>query len=130
MARDKMKAETQRLEGLRDRLIGGILDRIDKTRLNGHPFIRHPNNVNIALGSIKAEPLLMSLDAKGISCSIGSACDSTSIEPSHVLQAIGMDQRLARGSIRFSLGRDTAEEDVEYVLEVLPECVRQWRSFL
>ncbi len=129
LARKNMKTETQRLKILRNKLIGGILERIDQARLNGHPVNRHPNNVNIAFGGIKAEPLLMSLDAKGISCSSGSACTSTSIEPSHVLESIGLEQRLARGSIRFSLGRYTTEEDIDYLLDVVPPCVKQWRSF-
>ena len=96
---------------LRDRLIEGILGSIPDTRLNGHPTNRLPNNTNVSFEYIEGESMLLSLDMEGIAASTGSACTSSTLEPSHVLLAIGLPHEIAHGSIRFSLGRWTTDED-------------------
>lgn len=113
---------------LRDKLIAGIQERIEKVHLNGHPTQRLPNNVNFAFEMIEAEPILLGLDFAGVYASSGSACSSASLEPSHVLLALGMPADLAQGSLRLTLGRDNKEEDVDYVLNALPELVRKLRA--
>jgi len=96
--------------------------------LNGHPKKRLYNNVNISFRYVEGEALLLSLDMKGIAASSGSACSSGSLDPSHVLLAMGLPHESAHGSIRMTLGRDNTEEDIEYVLEVLPEIVERLRA--
>ena len=128
LARATMDEEAKHLSMLRDKLIKGILERIDHTRLNGHPQKRLPNNVNVSVAFIEGEAILLDLDIKGIACSTGSACSSASLEPSHVLLAIGLPHELARATLRFSLGRFTEEDDIEYVLAVLPETVEKLRA--
>lgn len=123
-----MEEEKTRLTGLRNRLFEGMNREIDGVTLNGHPEERLPGNLNVSFENVEGEPLLLSLDIMGISCSSGSACDSLSVEPSHVLRAIGLSRKRAYGSIRLSLGRLTTESDVDYVLEVLPDAVRRIRS--
>lgn len=120
--------ESARLVPLRDKLISGILSYIPKTRLNGHATKRLPNNANISFLDIEGEALVLYLDAAGIYVSTGSACTSASLEPSHVILALGMPYEVAHGSIRFSLGHETTEEDVDYVLETLPPLVEKLRS--
>ena len=115
-------------ETLRDRLERGILDSVDGAHLNGHPTLRLPNNVNISFEGIEGEPVLLSLDFSGVYASSGSACSSASLEPSHVLVAIGRSATLAQGSLRFTLGRDNTEDDVDYVLSVLPGMVEKLRN--
>ncbi|NLM51972.1 MAG: aminotransferase class V-fold PLP-dependent enzyme, partial [Firmicutes bacterium] len=116
-----------KLRALRDKLIKGLLSIAD-TRLNGHPEKRLPGNVNVSIQYIEGESLLLSLDLKGIAASSGSACTSGSLDPSHVLMAMGLDHQTAHGSLRLTLGRDNTEEDVDYVLEVLPGIVERLRS--
>ncbi len=120
--------ETARLIPLRDKLIKGIQERIKKTRLNGHPTNRLPNNVNISIMDIEGEAIVLYLDASGIYTSTGSACTSASLDPSHVILALGLPYEVAHGSIRFSLGHDTTEEAIDYVLETLPLLVEKLRS--
>lgn len=120
--------ETQRLIPLRDKLIEGIRLRIPKIRLNGHPIQRLPNNVNISFMDMEGEALILYLDAAGIYASTGSACTSASLDPSHVILALGMPYEVAHGSIRFTLGHSTTEEDIEYVLETLPPLVAKLRA--
>lgn len=117
----------QFLEGLRDQLIGGLL-KIEDVILNGHPELRLPGNVNVSFKYIEGESVLLSLDLQGIAASSGSACSSGSLEPSHVLSAIGLDHQTSHGSIRFSLGRGNSEEDVNYVLENVPRIVAKLRK--
>ncbi len=119
-----MEQETE----LRDRLIGGILDGIPDVRLNGHATRRLPNNVSVCVEKVEGEAMLLSLDMKRICCSSGSACTTGSLEPSHVLLALGMPVEMAHGSLRFSLGRWTTEEQINYVLEVLPAIVQRLRG--
>lgn len=123
-----LEKETKDLTKLRNKFIKGILDRIDHIRLNGHPAIRLPNNVNISIEYIEGESLLINLDLQGIAASTGSACSSKTLEPSHVLLALGLSHIQAHGSLRFTMGRYTTEEDIDYVLEVLPGIVKKLRS--
>ena len=113
---------------LRDRLIAGVLERIPGVRLNGHPSLRLPNNVNFTFQGVEGEPVLLGLDFAGVAASSGSACSSGSLEPSHVLLALGLPADLAHGSLRLTLGRDNTEEDVDYVLRVLPDLVGRLRA--
>jgi cysteine desulfurase len=113
---------------LRDRLIHGIRERISRVHLNGHPTQRLHNNVNFSFESVEGESILLGLDFAGIASSSGSACTSASLEPSHVLIAIGLNAELAQASLRLSLGHSNTEEDVDRVLAVLPELVSQLRS--
>lgn len=124
----EMDREVRRLTYLRNRLIEGILEKIDHVKLNGHPINRLPNNVNVSLEYIEGEAIILRLDAEGIACSTGSACSSSSGEPSVVLLAIGLPRELAYGSLRLTLGRFTDEKDINYVLEVLLKVVKKLRS--
>jgi cysteine desulfurase len=128
LCREKMAEEAEFQTRLRDKLIKGILEKVPQTSLNGHHQKRLPNNVNISVQYIEGESMVLSLDLEGIACSTGSACTSSSLEPSHVLLAIGLSHELAHGSLRFSLGRYTKEEEIDYVLEVLPRVVKKLRS--
>lgn len=113
---------------LRDRIIEVVLDRISKSQLNGHPTERLPNNVNFSFGGVEGEPILLGLDMAGIAASSGSACSSGSLEPSHVLLALGQSAELARGSLRLTLGKDNTPEEIDYLLEKLVELVGQLRQ--
>lgn len=113
---------------LRDKLIQGIQQRIGDIKLNGHPTQRLPGNVNFSFRYVEGESLLLNLDLKGIAASSGSACTSGSLDPSHVLLAIGLTHEIAHGSLRLSLGRDNTEQDVDYCLEVLPEIIAKLRA--
>lgn len=124
----ELAEEKVRLTRLRDKLIKGITDNISYVRLNGHPTQRLPHNVNVCFEFIEGESLLLNLDMKGICASSGSACTSGSLEPSHVLLAIGLPHEIAHGSLRLTLGRDNTEEDVDYVLKVLPGIVDKLRA--
>ena len=128
LAKEEMGKEIEKLTFLRDKLIKGILGAIEFTRLNGHPTQRLPNNVNVSISYVEGESMLLNLDMEGIACSTGSACTSSSLEPSHVLAAIGLPHELAHGSLRFTLGRPTSEDDIVYVLNVLPAIVGKLRS--
>ena len=124
----EQQEENARLTAMRDRLIQGILEKIPDSRLNGHPTRRLPGNVNVSIRFIEGESLLLSLDMVGIAGSSGSACTSGSLDPSHVLLAIGLPHEIAHGSLRLTLGRDNTEQDVDYVLEQLPKIVERLRS--
>ena len=119
---------TARLVRLRDRIINGIHERIPNAKLNGHPDIRLPNNVNVSFENVEGEPILLGLDFAGICASSGSACSSASLEPSHVLTAVGLPADLAQGSLRITIGRNTTEEDVDYMIETLTDLVGRLRS--
>jgi len=127
VARVEMEKENVRLSGFRDKLIKGILDGIPYSYLNGHPTLRLPNNVNVRFSFIEGESLLLSLDMEGVAASSGSACTSKTLEPSHVLLAIGLRHEEAHGSLLFSLGKQNTEEDIDYVLEILPNIVKRLR---
>lgn len=128
IAMEEMDAAMEHERDLRDRLIKGILERITLVRLNGHPTKRLPNNVNVCVQKIEGEAMLLSLDMKRICCSSGSACTTGSLDPSHVLLAIGLPPEIAHGSLRFTLGRWTTEEQINHVLDVLPEIVERLRK--
>ena len=123
-----MESNACRLMQMRDRLISGILDTIPYTRLNGHPVQRLPGNVNVSVRFIEGEALLLRLDLAGIAGSSGSACTSGSLDPSHVLLAIGLPHEIAHGSLRLSLGDGNTEEEVDEVLRVLPQIVKTLRA--
>lgn len=128
LCQKEMEKEKVRLAGLRDYLISGISKNIKESFLNGHPSKRLPNNVNIRFFGVEGEGLLMLLDAAGIAASTGSACSSRTLQPSHVLLACGLNPGLIHGSLRFSLGRWTTKEEIDYVLKVLPGIVRKLRN--
>ncbi len=113
---------------LRDMTIAGIVERLPDARLNGHPSKRLSNNVNFSFPGVEGEPVLVALDLDGICASSGSACSSASVEPSHVLIALGLDADLAVGSVRLTFGKDSTEQEVEKVLEALPDAVHRLRS--
>ena len=113
----------------RDKLISGILEKIPHSKLNGSTGDKRlPNNINFSFIGVEGETLLLDLDAKGISASTGSACSSESLDPSHVLLALGLKHEQAHGSLRFTIGRLTTDEQIDYVLEVLPEIVARRRA--
>lgn len=112
---------------LRDKLIEGIL-KIPETRLNGDIEKRLPGNVNISIRGVEGESLLLTLDMNGIAASSGSACTSGSLDPSHVLLSIGLPHEIAHGSLRLTINEDTTEEDVDYILSVIPEVVKKLRA--
>ena len=116
------------LQQLRDMAIEGILKQIPHTRLNGHPEKRLPGNVNISFEYIEGESILLMLDSKGISASSGSACTSGSLDPSHVLLAIGLPHEIAHGSLRLTFGEENTKEDVKYLLETLPPIIEGLRK--
>ncbi|OIP27167.1 MAG: cysteine desulfurase NifS [Dehalococcoidia bacterium CG2_30_46_9] len=128
LARQEMSKEAERLTNLRDKLIKGLLEQIDHIRLNGHPTKRLPNNVNVSVDFVEGESMLLNLDLEGICASTGSACSSSSLEPSHVLLALGLSPEQAHGSLRFSLGKENTEEDMGRVLKVLPGIVAKLRA--
>ena len=114
--------------GLRDHLISRVLEEIPYCRLNGDPVDRLPNNANFSFRFIEGESLLIMLDMKGICASSGSACTSGSLDPSHVLLAIGLPHEIAHGSLRLTLGEDTTREDIDYVVDSLKEIVARLRE--
>ncbi len=117
-----------RIAALRDELIAGLLAAIPEVSLNGHPTLRLPNNANIAVRYVEGESICLNLDFAGIAASSGSACSSDSLEPSHVLLAIGVSPEHAHGSLRFSLGKSTTPEDIAYVIEQLPPIIEKLRA--
>jgi cysteine desulfurase len=117
-----------RLAALRDRLEAGILERVPQVAVNGDRVRRLPTTTNLAFDAIEGEGFVIAMDLRGIACSTGAACSSGSLEPSHVLSAIGLKPAQARASIRFSLGRFNTDEDIDATLEILPAVVEQLRS--
>lgn len=128
IALQEMASDASRLSEMRDRLIAGILDKIPYSFLNGHPTQRLPNNANVRFSFIEGESLVLSLDMEGIMVSSGSACSSKTLEPSHVLIAMGIPHVEAQGSLLMSLGRFNKSRDVDRVLEVLPRIVKGLRE--
>jgi cysteine desulfurase len=127
IARD-MGEESKRVEGLRQRFLDGILERIDHVRFNGHTTRRLPNTLNVSFEYVEAESLLIALDLHGIAVSAGSACSSGSTEPSHVLLAMNIPPETCQSAFRFSLGRSNNQEDIDYTLSVLPDLVARFRA--
>jgi len=128
LAVSEMDARTKHLLPLRDKLIKGLQNKIKNAIFNGHPVKRLPNNVNMCFEFVEGESMLLNLDMEGIAASTGSACSSATLEPSHVLLAIGRPHEIAHGSIRFTLGRLTTEEDIDYVLDIFPKIVDKLRN--
>ena len=124
----EMDAEAERLTALRERLYAGLLARIPHVYLNGHPSERLPGTLNVCFEYIEGEGIIMGLDLAGVAVSSGSACTSAELSPSHVLLAMGVHPAMAQGSIRFGLGRENSEADVDYVLEKLPPIIERLRA--
>ncbi len=128
IATTDLDAKAAKTSVLRDRLMNGILERIPDVRVNGPRERRLPNNVNVSVRYIEGESMLLRLDLAGIAASSGSACTSGSLDPSHVLLAIGLPHEVAHGSLRMTLGSDSTQDEVDRVLEVLPGIVSDLRS--
>jgi len=127
-AKCKIRNYNSKTEKLRDKLIDGILDRIPKSRLNGSRECRSPANVNVSFYGAEGESILINMDLVGISASSGSACTSGALEPSHVLEAIGVKPEWSHGSVRFSLSPETKEKEIDYLLEELPKIIEKLRK--
>ncbi len=123
-----MEADMERIKLLRDRLERELISCVPHARLNGHPTERTANTTNISFGYVEGESLLLSLDMLGVAASSGSACTSGSLEPSHVLSAMGVRDEFLHGSLRFSLGRGNTDKDVDFLIEQLPPIVERMRS--
>ncbi|MFX1499120.1 MAG: cysteine desulfurase family protein [Promethearchaeota archaeon] len=128
IAKQEMIQEAKREVELRDKIIKFVLENIEDTYLNGHPTQRLPNNINLGFKYIEGESMVLDLDTEGIASSTGSACSSKSLDPSHVLLAIGLKPEEAHGSLRITLGKFTSESDVNYLLEKLPPIVERLRK--
>ena len=128
IAKNEMKAESARLIKLRDKFIDGLLKPIPYSFLNGHPTTRLPDNVSVRYSFIEGESMLLSLDMMGVYASSGSACTAKTLEPSHVLLAIGLKHEEAHGSLMFTLGRQNTEEDADYTASLMPTIVKRLRS--
>lgn len=128
LAVTNMSETSARMTRMRDRLIEGIEATIPEVKLNGHRTKRLPNNVNFSIKYIEGESILLMLDMAGIAASSGSACTSGSLDPSHVLLALGLTHEVAHGSVRLTLGDDTTDEDIDYVLETLPKVAQRLRA--
>ena len=128
LAKGRIENDSTHLIGLRGKLIKGILTNVPESFLNGHPTARLPNNVHLRFNGIEGESLLLLLDERGIAASTGSACSSKTLEPSHVLMEIGLNEVEAHGSLLLTLGRENTEEEINYVLEVVPDVVTKLRS--
>jgi cysteine desulfurase len=128
IARRDFEKNSKHLISLRDRLIAGVLDRIPQAELTGHPQQRLPHHASFLFEAVEGESLLLQLDMEGIAASSGSACTSGSLEPSHVILALGYPRERALGSLRLSLGKGNSEADVDQVLDRLPRMVRRLRT--
>ncbi len=128
LAEKDLPEEAARLTALRDRMINRILTNVPDSILNGHPTRRLPHNVNVSVKYVEGESMLLNLDLMGIGASSGSACTSGSLEPSHVLLAMGLPHEVAHGSLRMTLGRSTSQEDIDYVVRTLPPIVSRLRE--
>ena len=125
LVKKNQKQITERVSRLRDKLIKGVLEKIDGTEVTGHPTSKLPHIANFLFKNVEGESILMMLDKKGIAVSTGSACASHSLKPSHVLLGIGYPPEEAHGSIRFSLGKDNTEKEIDYVVDVLPDIIKK-----
>jgi cysteine desulfurase len=130
LARTKLKGDAARIAALRDRLEQGILARVSGTVVNGDASARVPNTTNISFDGVEAESLLIALDLEGFAVSTGSACSSGTLEPSHVLRAMGLPAHRTQNSIRFSLGLGNTEQQVDALLERLPSVVTKLRTLV
>ena len=128
IAKKEMPTESERMKKLRDKLIKGLLDNIPRSFLNGHPTKRLPNNAAVRYSFIEGESILLDLDLKGVAASSGSACTAKTLEPSHVLRAIGLKHEEAHGSLLFTLGKQNTEEEVDYAIRIMPDIVKRLRE--
>ena len=128
IARQSLANDAKRLSALRDQLEHGLLHRVPHSRINAARAPRTPNTANLVFPGVEGEALLIALDLKGLACSTGAACSSGAVEPSHVLTAIGLPAEEARASLRFSLGRQTTQADIDFALQVVPAAVAQLRQ--
>jgi len=128
MALGELAQEMARITALRDKLTSGIFERITDVYMTGHPVKRLPNNVNLRVDYVEGESILLNLDIEGICASSGSACTSSSLDPSHVMLALGVPPDQARSTIRFTLGRMTTDEEIDHVLETFPKIAERLRS--
>ncbi len=128
IAKAHMAEEATRLTHLRDRLCRNLSEKIPYSTLNGHPTKRLPTTLNMGFEFVEGESLMINLDLQGVAVSTGSACSSGSLEPSHVLSAMGIPHEKIHGSLRFSFGCDNTEEDVDYVTKILPPIVKKIRE--
>ncbi len=128
LATENIEEKTKKIRAMRDRLIKEIPEKIPYVKLNGHPEARLPGNVNFSFQFIEGESLLLLLDLNGIAASSGSACTSGSLDPSHVLLALGLPHEIAHGSLRLSIGEINTDEDIDTVLDVLPKIVQRLRD--
>jgi cysteine desulfurase len=128
LACSDLEGESDRLRSQRDRLIQGVLTAIPNSRLNGHTELRLPNNANLSFAGVDGESILLNLDVHGIAASSGSACTAGSIDPSHVLVALGLSRELASGAVRLTLGRGTTDDQIDRVLDVLPGIITRLRA--
>lgn len=128
LVKKEIKKEIKQLTGLRDYFIKKNLAEIKDVQLNGDPIQRLPNNINFSIKGVEGEAMLLSLDQDGIACSTGSACSSSTLEPSHVLLALGLSEEVAHSSLRFSLGRYTTKKDLDYTIEKLKIIVNRLRK--
>lgn len=128
LANEHMAENAVRVGALRDQLLKGIAARIPDVKLNGHPTMRLPNNVNYSIRYIEGESILLMLDINGIAASSGSACTSGSLDPSHVLLAMGLPHEIAHGSLRLTLSEFTTEKEIDYVLDILPQIIQRLRD--
>jgi len=128
LATEELEENAAKMKVLRDRLLFGIPSRIPEVKLNGHPTDRLPNNVNFSIRYIEGESILLMLDLNGIAASSGSACTSGSLDPSHVLLAMGLTHEVAHGSLRLTLSEFTTAEEIDYVLDTLPPIIEKLRA--
>jgi len=128
LADAEMESAAAKLRGLADRLYKGIRERVEGIRLNGHPTLRVPGNVNICVDSVEGESMILCLDMNRVCVSSGSACTTGSLEPSHVLLALGLPAEVAHGSLRFTMGKHNTEAEIDYVLQEFPPIVQRLRS--
>lgn len=128
LAKGEIPERVRKLTSLRDKLINGILSKIDHAYLNGHPTKRLPGNVNISVEYIEGESMLLFMNIDGVAASSGSACTSRALKASHVLTAMGVAPEIAQGSLLFSLGAESSDEDVDYVCQILPPIVERLRK--
>ena len=128
LACENLEEKSMALAAKRDRILNGVMSSISNVRLNGHPVNRLPGNLNFSFDYIEGEALLLSLDLKGIAASSGSACTSGSLDPSHVLLAIGLPHETAHGSLRITIGDETTDEEIDYFLAELPPIIKRLRD--
>jgi cysteine desulfurase len=128
LAYDEAEETNDRITCLRDKLIDGVLKRIPESQISGHPTQRLPNNASFLFKYVEGESILLNLDLMGVAASSGSACTSGSLEPSHVLMAMGFPHEVAHGSLRLTLGKENTDEDIDYVLDILPGIIEKLRK--